>query len=301
MRKVNQVLAVLVALLLAAPVLAGQSFKDVDGIAFELSKPAQRIVPLAPHITEMLLSMGAGAQIVAAADDHEARGGNAITRSGFPVISDSAAISYEHVKAVKPDLILAWGEGTPRAWIAQLRKQGLPVFVIGTPALDDLVVQVSLLGQLTGHVEEAEKQANDLRASLAKLSALDRGGKRLNYFLQIWRQPLYSLRSEHPLSQALARCGADNIVPSSATAAPLINPEFVVKANPDVILLPAEDFEASRQWWQRFPRLKAVKGKRWLALKDTRLTRPGPGMITAVLPLCEQLQEWRSETGVIQP
>lgn len=287
------------ALLLSGAAQAALTFKDSDGVSLTLESPAQRIVPLAPHLTDMLLALGAGPQIVAAADDHEVRGGNAVTRTGFPIISDSATISYERIQAVKPDLVLAWGEGTPRAWITQLRRQGLPVFVVGTRTLEDLVGQTQLLGQLSGQIEGARQQAIEIQASLNRLSAMDNGGKRLRYFLQIWRQPLYTLHRQHLLSQALSRCGADNIVPVSKTVAPLINAEFVVRENPDAFLLPAEDFVASKEKWQRFPKLQAVKNKRWLAMKDPRLTRPGPDMLKAVLPLCEQLQEWRP-VGALQ-
>lgn len=294
--------ALLVGLLAGNPCLAAHlpiaTLTDADGVALSLATPARRIVTLAPHLTEMLLTLGARAQIVAVSDDHETRGAHATSRSGFPVISDAVVINHERLQAARPDLVLAWAEGTPRAWIAQLRRQGQPVFVVGAAKLDDLARQIETLGTLTGHERAAAREAAAVRQTLANIAAEDRGGPRLRYFLQVWRQPLYSLHAGHLLSQALARCGADNIVPAGRVAAPLINPEFVLQQNPDVIVLPGEDVSGSRAYWQRFSRLPAVRRQQWLVMTDDRLTRPGPGMLSAVLPICAQLQEWRRPAGV---
>jgi ABC-type Fe3+-hydroxamate transport system substrate-binding protein len=270
------------------------SIVDADGYTLVLQKPAQRIVTLAPHLTETLVKIGAKNQIVAVSDDHDERGIHPTSVSGFPVISDAVTINYERVRAANPDLVLAWGEGTPKAWIAQLRQWKVPVFVVGTKYLNDMPTQIEQLGQMTGHEQVARQEALDLRTRLQKIKMMDKQGKpRLRYFLQIWRQPLYSLQADHLLSQALALCGADNILPASKIAAPMVNPEFVIKANPDVIFVPGEDVKASQAYWQRFPQLKVVKNGYWLPMGDSRLTRPGAGMIEAVEPVCEKLQTWR--------
>lgn len=287
------VVALLTSLGLQTAYAAPQTFLDADGQRLSLNVPAQRIITLAPHLTEILLELGAKKQIIAVGDDHEERGLHPLSRSGYPVISDAVTINYERLRAAQPDLVLAWGEGTPKSWISQLRHWGIPVFVVGTKKLDDVVTQVELLGKMTGHEKAAMQQAATLRQQLALLGSMSRKGPRLHYFLQIWRQPLYSLQADHLLSQALARCGADNILPASKIAAPLVNPEFVLKANPDVIMVPGEDALASQQFWQRFPQLTAVKNKRWMVMDDSRLTRPGPSMILAVQPVCQKLQNWR--------
>jgi ABC-type Fe3+-hydroxamate transport system substrate-binding protein len=118
-------------------------------------------------------------------------------------------------------------------------------------------------------------------------------GPRLRFFYQVWPQPLYSLTAGHLLSQAFALCGADNIVPDGPVAAPLVNPEFVLAADPDVIVFPAQAAAAGQAWWSRFPRLRAARKQHWLAVDDRRLTRPGPDMLSAMVPVCAQLSQWR--------
>lgn len=274
----------------AAPIV----LQDADGQTLTLANPAKRVVSLAPHLTEMLMSVGADSAIVGAADDHEARGAHAKSLTGFSVVSDAVSINYEKIRALKPDVILAWGEGTPKAWIAQLRYWGLPVFVVGTKKLEDLATQVMYLGKITGHEGQAGQQAALIQQNIRTLAGYEAAEKpRLRYFLQVWRQPLYSLHQGHLLSKALARCGADNVLPLNKIPAPLVNPEFVLRSDPDVMLIPAEDAVESKAYWSRFADFRVARQERWVVMDDPRLTRPGPGMISAAIPLCQSLQKWR--------
>lgn len=274
--------------------------RDDDGVTVSLAAPAQRIVTLAPHLTDALLALGAGTQIVGVADDHEQRGAHARSLGGFPVVADAGSISYERVLAQRPDLVLAWGDGTPRAWVAQLRAQGLQVFVLHARRLDDLAHDVERLGRLSGREVAAVRQAAVIRAQLVALGRDFGSGPRLRYFHEVWRQPLYTLNGGHLLSQALALCGADNIVPAGPVAAPLVSPEFVLKENPDFLVFSEEEATASRAWWGRFSSLAAVQRQQWLVLADKRLTRPGPGMLSAIRPVCAQIAIWRKRGDIKQ-
>lgn len=281
-----------------APVSQNQlSQIDADGNVLSLPKPAQRIVTLAPHVTDMLVALGAGKQIVGVSDDHETRGAYAHSLSGYPVVADAAALNYEKILALKPDLVITWGSGTPRAWIAQLRRIGLPVFVLEARKLPDIGRQIQQLGLLTGHETLAAQQQATYDAELKALQQRYSAGRRLHYFYQVWAQPLYSLGSDHLISQGLALCGADNIVPAGPVMAPLINPEFVLTSDPDVILFGKVDAAGSQAYWTRFGRLRAVRQQHLLAVDDRRLTRPGPDMVSALEPVCRQLSLWRQESG----
>jgi iron complex transport system substrate-binding protein len=277
---------------------AEKKLRDADGNVFTLARPAQRIVSLAPSLTDMLVTLGARAQIVGASDDHDSRGAYQRSLSGFPVISDAASVNYERVLALRPDLVVAWGGGTPRPWIEQLRHMGLRVFVVEARTLDEIAVQAEQLGQLSGHEKSAQAEAASIRANIADLQKKYGSGPRLRYFHQVWLQPLYSLHAGHLLSQALALCGADNIVKAGPVAAPLINPEFVLQQNPDIILFSEGGADGSRAYWQRFPTLTAVRKQQLLAVNDRSLTRPGPAMLVAVAPVCARIATWRSGTAM---
>lgn len=287
-------LAICLGLLLPALPAAAAPLRlsGSDGGELVLVAPARRIVALAPHFTDSLLALGARAQVVGVIDDHEQRGVHARSRGGLPLVGDAAGLNYERLLALKPDLVLAWGAGTPAAWIARLRQLGMPVLVLEAPVLADLPREIELLGLATGREAEATRQAADARAQLARLAA-GGSGPRLRFFYEAWRQPLYSLDGGHLLSQAMALCGADNILPPGPVAAPLVSPEFVLRENPGVIVVAATGAAASQAYWNRFGTLAAVRDRRWLILDDPRLTRPGPGMLAAMAPLCRQISNWR--------
>lgn len=267
---------------------------DADGKSMVLPQAAQRIVSLAPHLTDILLSLGARAQMVGVSDDHENRGAHAASLTGLPVISDAASINYEKLLFVRPELVLAWGSGTPRSWIEQIRYLGIPVFVMEARHLPDIAVQIEQLGILSRHENAAQAQATAFRQRMQRMQQRYQKGARLTYFYQAWSQPLYTLHAGHLLSQALALCGADNVVAAGPVPAPLINPEFVIRADPDVIMFAATDTAGSRAYWSRFPRLQAVSAKHLLVVDDKRLTRPGPDMLSAIETVCGQLAPWRA-------
>lgn len=275
---------------------AGLRLEGSDGVAVTLPAPARRIVALAPHFTDSLLALGARDRIAGVIDDRERRGGGS-RADGLAVVGDAAGLNYEVVLALRPDLVLAWGGGTPRAWIERLRALGLPVLVLEARRLEDIASEIRLLGRVAAAETAARREELAVRDRLGRLRALGDTGPRLRYFYQAWRQPLYTLQGGHLLSQALALCGADNVVAPGPVAAPLVGPEFVLRANPDVLVVAASDLDASRAWWGRFPGLAAVRGQRFLAVDDRRLTRPGPGMLSAVEPACMQISTWRKQPG----
>lgn len=285
----------LLALLLPfPPALAEMRLDGSDGVTVTLPAPARRIVSLAPHLTDTLLAIGARARLAGAIDDRERLGAGA-RPDGLPVVGDAGGLNYEAVLALRPDLVLAWGGGTPRAWIERLRALGLPVLVLEARRLEDIAGELLLLGRAADAEAAAAREAATLHRRLDRLRAQGAAGHRLTYFYQAWRQPLYTLHGGHLLSQALALCGADNIVPPGPVAAPLVGPELVLRSDPDVLVVAATDLAASRAWWGRFGSLSAVRGQRFLGVDDPRLTRPGPGMLSAVEPVCTQFSTWRKQ------
>ena len=108
---------------------AAISVRDDDGNVITLQKPAQRIIAMAPHVTELLYAAGGGDKIV-----------GAVTYSDFPEaakklprIGTNRQIDMERVIAMKPDLIVAWMHGSSERQIETLRQLGIPIFHSATP------------------------------------------------------------------------------------------------------------------------------------------------------------------------
>jgi iron complex transport system substrate-binding protein len=283
----------LFALLPALSPAASFTVRDDAGRSIALPQPAQRIVSLSPHITDILLALGARAQLVGVVDDHEVPGAWQHSLTGLPVVADAGSVNEERLLAQRPDLVLVWQSGMSAQRAQHLAALGLTVAYVEPPTLAGIADDITLIGQLSGHADRAAALAGALRQELAGLHEHYGSGRRLRAFYQVWLQPLYTVHGSHLISQGLALCGADNIMPPGKVAAPLVNAEFVVAANPDVIFFGAGQEAASRAFWGRFASLRAVRAGQLLALDSNALARPGPELIHALGPLCQRLAAWR--------
>src|SRR5215211_2606306 len=109
----------------AAPAFGRVTAIDDRGTELALSKPAQRIISLAPSITELLFAAGAGRRIVGTVDysDYPA------AARAIPRIGNYGELNLEALLELRPDLIVAWGSGSPAAQLQRLRQLGIPVYM----------------------------------------------------------------------------------------------------------------------------------------------------------------------------
>ena len=133
---------------------------SVNAVAQEA--PVKRIIALSPHAVEMLFAIGAGEQIVAATD-HADYPKQALD---IPRIGGYYGVVIEKVLALKPDLIVTWGDGNKSEDIEQLKKLGFKVFDSSPKALDDVAVNMISLGKLTGHEQQAQQVAEKYRQQI---------------------------------------------------------------------------------------------------------------------------------------
>lgn len=285
-------------LLMALPVLAAtplQGWRDDAGQDWRLpDRLPERWVVLGPHLVDMLRVLGAQDRIVGVQDDHERPGRWQNSLSGFPVVGQSGLINEERLRQVRPDLIVYWPTGLAVAQQARLRRQGISLLAISPRTLTDIPERLRWLGALAGRGARADAEAERWQRLLRETTARYAAGPRLRGLYQVWLTPLYSLAPDHLVSQAMRVCGVDSIVPPSVVAAPVLSPEFVLRAAPDVILVGHGELADARRFWSRFPSLPAVRHQAIVAVPDRELTRPGLSLLQALPLFCQQMQTWRS-------
>ncbi|MFZ9708056.1 MAG: helical backbone metal receptor [Steroidobacteraceae bacterium] len=295
-------LAVIGALSFRESAAAGLVVTDDTGATVRLASPAQRIVSLAPGATEMLFAAGAGSRIVATvvgADEPAAA--RAIVRIG-----DANALQYERLKALKPDVVVAWKDMTNTLVIESLAKLNLTIYYVSVRTLEDIPRSVRRLGVLAGTGPVAESAARDLerriatlptaRSSLAAAARAGLSAEPLPVFYMIWDVPLYTVGGRNVMADAIARCGGRNLYDDIDFPAPIVEFEDIKKRDPALILMAAPPITA-RDWrerWNRFPTVSAVKNRQLKSFSDPRLTRQGPSAIDAVPALCRVIAEART-------
>jgi iron complex transport system substrate-binding protein len=266
------------------------SVKDDDGNTVTLQKPAQRVVSLAPHVTELLFAAGGGSHVVgvvAYSDFPEAA-------KKVPQIGSNRELDLERIIALKPDLFVVWRHGSSERQIEMVRKLGVPLFHSEPRKLEDIPASLLKLGQLMGTEEAARPAADALRGQLASLRGKYANRAPVRSFYQVWDKPLYTLNGEHIVTDALRLCGGENVFARLPVTAPVVSVEGVLQENPEAIFATAEKNYGGVSMWKPYATLTAVRNDNLFTIDGNLLNRAGPRMIAGAAMLCEKLELARS-------
>lgn len=242
-----------------------------------LLRAPRRVVSLSPTATEMLFAIGAGDQVVAVDD-----------QSNHPPEAPRTDISpsqpnLEAIAGHRPDLVVV-SDTSPPDIVDGLERLGVPV--LSEPAaqrLDDAYDQIVDLGQATGRRAEAERVVGRMRRRLERLFAAAGPLPRLSVYHEL--QPdLYTAGSRTFMGQIYKRLGlrnvADPAVRRSGSDYPQLSSEYVVSADPDVIVLAdatcCDQSEAAVRRRPGWRRIAAVKSGAVLAVDTDLAARWGP-------------------------
>lgn len=277
-----------------APVAAAPlSVIDDSGAQVELKKPAQRVVALAPHVTELLFAAGGGPAIVGvvAYSDFPA------AAKSIPQVGDNRQLDMERLIAMKPDLLVVWHHGNSEHQITALRKLGVPMFFSEPKKLDEIPASVEKLGILLGTQPKAQQVASEMRNQLQHLRKTYANRPKVRLFYQVWDKPLYTLNGKHIVSDAMQVCGGENIFASLAITAPNVSIEAVLQENPEVIISGGRVAQPDEGvgMWTGYKSLLATQRGNLLPINADLLSRSGPRMVQGTAMLCELLDKVRNK------
>jgi iron complex transport system substrate-binding protein len=281
-----RMLAGLAACTIALSAHAAITVRDDDGKPVTLQKPAQRVIAMAPHVTELLFAAGGGDKIVGAvnySDYPEAA-------KKIPNIGDNRQVDMERVAALKPDLIVIWMHGSSERQIETLRQLGIPLFHSEPKKLAEIPDSLERLGQLLGTEAVANKAAAELRDKLASLTAQYSKRPPVRVFYQIWDKPLYTLSGSHIISDAMRVCGGENVFASMKVTAPVVDVEGVLREDPEAVFATAEKNYGGVNLWRPYKSMLAVRNDNLFTVDGHLLNRAGPRMIQGTAVLCEKLE-----------
>ncbi len=274
---------------------------DKNTLMYSESKPANtdpvatahRIISLAPHITEMLYSAGAGHKIV-----------GVVSYSDFPkaalnlpIIGSYNAINLEEIIELNPDLIIGWQSGNRLQDIQRLKELGFKVLQSEVTTLDDIPNEIERLGQLADTQTHAMAIANTLRQRLSEIRQHYQHLRPISSFYQIWNQPIITMNGTQFISQALNICGATNVYSDLKPLTAEVSLESVLERNPQVFLLGGQK-AFQKDWlksWQKYPSLQAVKHHQIYLLDNNLYQRPTARLINALDGLCKKVENARQQ------
>jgi iron complex transport system substrate-binding protein len=296
----TRIVALFLGLVIAnLPAFAQVSVRDDLGRSVQVKTIAQRIVTLAPFLTELAFAAGAGDRVVGVGAQSEFP--PQVTK--LPQLASGAGFSLEQLAVLKPDLVLAWSGGIRREDVERISGFGATVFVAQARTLSDVPRLLTVIGVLTGR--DVTQAVTDYEAKIEKLRRDYARRTRVSAFLEIWNRPLTTISGGHFMNEALDICSADNVFKDLTGFAPQVTMEEVQEKNPFVIVgagsaANAEEFRAN---WMIRQALPAVKAERLLFVDSDAIQRPTPRTPDAVADLCAGLDRVRpSQAGqVAQP
>lgn len=252
---------------------------------FTLMEAPQRIVSLAPNITEILFALGLGDRIVGVTRycDYPAQ---ALQKEKIGGMVD---LNLEKIEALHPDLIVAF-RGNPLGVLNKLRHLHFPVFVLDMGnTMNGLSQTIDKIGRVTRAERAARLLADGLKAKLQAIrQALRDISKRPKVFLSVYGQGLWTCGEGSYLNDLLAQAGGMNIAGAIKRRWLQLNREQLIHENPDVIIIMAKDkarFSEAGESFRADPRLKdirAVKDNNIHWLDENIAGRFGPRLIDAL-------------------
>lgn len=293
-KRILIVVAVLLALLLlmfGTAQAQGVQLTDDRGRAVALARTPQRIVSLLPSLAETVCALGECQRLVGV--DRYTNWPESVRK--LPQVGGGLDPNIEAVVALRPDVVLM---ATSSRAAARLEALGIAVVALEPKTHADMQRVLGKVGQLLG-VQDAQRvwRATDagVQAAAQSLPPTARGAR---VYFEVNPGP-YGAGPGSFIGETLTRLGARNILGATLGPFPKLNPEFVVRANPDLIMVGARSAEglAARPGWAS---MRALREQRLCVFSPEQsdvLIRPGPRMAEAARLMAACLAEKTAGQG----
>lgn len=258
---------------------------DDSNKSFVFTKPVQRVISLAPDITELLFSAGANKQVVGVMQGSDWPS----SVKHIPVVAAFDHIDAEKILALHPDLIIA---PMTQSLNRQLEKISLPVFYIHIEKLQDIPIKIRQFGCMLNTKKTAETSARQFEHHYDALLHHYKNTKKITVFYEVWSKPLFTVSKNNWIDDVIILCGGQNIFADIQNDSPEVNIESVITRAPDVIIGAASDPDWQNTWkpWTSIP---AVKQHYLFSINPDEIERAGPRVLDGADRVCQWLAEVR--------
>lgn len=255
-----------------------QTRQLTDALGRSVTVPARitRAVSLAPNLTENVFAVGAGDRLVGVTSFCNFPD----AAKSIPKIGDTMNPNMESIVALKPEIVLVSTASQIEAFSSTLAANGIAVYVTDPDSLDAMFRDLEQLGDLFGTAAQANELVNSLRNRLKKLEARRSTMPPDRVFVQISKEPLFTVGKQSFLTAALEKIGAVSVTNDVATAYPKLSKETVLALRPDVLILSESD--DNREANTAFAASPAVKNGSVIKVNADLISRPGPRLIDAL-------------------
>ena len=278
------VLSTLALLSTAAATAYPLTVTDDLGRRVTLRSEPRRIVAMLPSHTETLVAIGAGSKLVAT--DIFSNHPKAVT-DRLPKVGSGYQPDLEAIVALKPDLVLA-DESTGSRLTEKLAAAGLTVYGGTAQTYNEVFEKIAVLGKLTNHETGALNLITRMRTELNILQASVANLPKVSTYYEIDPTP-YSVGPNSFIGALLSRAGGQTIVPAALGDFPKLDPELIVRANPQVMVGLTLAEAAGRPGWAGLQAVQRGKVFQPTPEENDAISRPGPRLPDALRALIRLL------------
>jgi len=240
---------------------------------------AERIVSLAPNLTEILFALGLEKEISRVTLDSD----YPPAAAQKPNVGTFWQPNIEAVIAAKPDLVITLGFHQQKNIAERLKRIGYNTLTVNIEKVNDLFKAIEKIGAATGKQLQANELATNIRKKLDRLSTLVGTEEKVRVLWVVQREPLRVAGRDTFVNEMLEVAGGENAIGRTVHKYPPIGAEQVIVCGADVIIEPAmyqQDLmtqqDRALQYWSKFENLPAVINKRVYVIRGDIVSRLGP-------------------------
>ncbi len=262
---------------------AARTITDDLGHAIKLPQNVERAVSLAPNLTEIVFAVGAGEKLVGRTsyDNFPPEAQN------IPTVGDTLNPNIENIIALKPQVVLVSTASQIETFTKQLESQNIAVFVTNPNSFDDIYKSIYQIGEIFGKDTKAREIVDGLKQRVADVEARTNSANDTKVFLQISKEPLFTIGKESFLTDVINRAGGISVTENVATAYPKLSKETALALNPEVIIL--SDSEDNKEPNDVFKNSPALQNNKVFKINADIISRPSPRLVDALEQIARDL------------
>ena len=263
-------------------------------ISIALARPPDRIISLAPNITEILFAMDMGGNVVGVTSfcDYPEDAGRKTKVGGM------SNPSLEAVVSLRPDIVVMTTDGNPKEFEERLRSLGIKTYVFRARKLSELPGGIREMGKALDAEQRADVLATKIESAINGFSVAHHPSPVNGHLSQkrvlfiIWPEPLIVAGPGTEIDDTITLLGMDNIASKAGTSYPRYSVEEIIRQSPDIIFIGrghGDMKEMSKGLLKKIAAVPAVKERRVFFLSDS-LYRLGPRVVSGIAEMAAYLK-----------
>jgi iron complex transport system substrate-binding protein len=269
---------------------------DDLGNKFNIKKIPEKVVSLAPNLTEIIYFIGAEKYLE-----------GVTTYCTFPKeakskekVGDLISVDFEKLIKIKPDIIFMTVEGNSKTQYEKIKSLGFKVFVSNPRSFMGIEKTIRDIGTIFHKQKQTEAELSRINKTLDSLKSASTDVYNVKSLFLISVKPLMAAGKNTFINEYLHFFGLKNIAADAAQSYPVIGSEYIIKSKPDIILLPSKMKKFFAELVDRNPVLRevtAIRKNKIISIDPDLYFKPGPRFVDALQNLKLNLDSLKLSEG----